>query len=338
MWSRGTTATIASGLAAPGRPMTDATLLPWFSITKVLVGVSLVQQWERGRLDPDDPVAAHLPEFGAHGKQGVTLRHLLTHTARLAATPAADSDPTWAELVRAACESGLAEGWRPGRRAAYSPQLAYSVLGEVVQRVDGRPLDAYVSEEVFEPLGMADSWLALAPERHDAYGDRMGVMHDTRREPRPIDALAGRAAFAETRPSGSAVGPAVDLVRLLVALLHKGELDGMRVLTPQGADAMCARHRAGMEDETFGERVDWGLGVIVNSWQYERRPAPYGFGDHASPRTFGHGGNQSSVALADPDNGLAVALVFNGMAGEARHHRRTRRVVNAIYEDLGLVG
>lgn len=336
VWFRGDTATLVSGLAAPGRAMAGDTLLPWFSVTKVLVGLSVMQQWERGRLDPDDAVAAHVPEFGANGKERVTLRHLLTHTARLAA---AVGDDSWPGLLDTACASPLAEGWEPGRRAAYSPQLAYSVLGEVVQRLDGRPLDAYVSEEVFEPLGMADSWLALPPERYEAYGDRVGVMYDTKRDgPGPVPSLARASGFERTRPSSSGVGPAADLVRLLVALLHKGELDGVRVLSPQGADTMCARHRSGLEDETFGEHVDWGLGVIVNSWHYRRRPAPYGFGDHASPRAFGHGGNQSSVAFADPDAGLAAAVIFNGMAGEARHHRRTQRVVNAIYEDLGLAG
>ncbi len=337
MWLGGQTGTLASGLAAPGRAMTDATVLPWFSATKPIVAVAVLQQWERGRLDPDDPVAVHVPEFGVEGKDRVTVRHLLTHTARLAATPRGDE--SGADLLAAACASPLADGWEPGRRAAYSPRLGFSVLGEVVRRLDGRPLDAYVSEEIFEPLGMADAWVALSPERYAAYGERMGVMHDTTGEaPTPIESLAGAAGFADVKPSSSAVGPAGDLLRFFVALLHKGTLEGMRVLSAQGADAMCARHRSGLKDETFGGFLDWGLGVIVNSWHYLRRPAPYGFGDAASPRTFGHGGNQSSVAFADPDAGLAAVVVFNGMAGEAGHHRRTQPVVNALYEDLGLAG
>ncbi|MGH9283203.1 MAG: serine hydrolase domain-containing protein, partial [Acidimicrobiales bacterium] len=256
-------------------------------------------------------------------------------TAALAATARGDED--WDGLLATACSSPLVEDWVPGRRAAYSPGLGFHVLGEVVRRRDGRPFDAYVAEELFEPLGMADSWLCLTPDRYDAYGERMGQMHDTsggRAE--PIAALAGPGGFGAVRPASSGVGPASDLLRVFVALLHKGELEGVRVLQPQTVDTMCARHRAGVQDETFGAVMDWGLGVIVNSWHYRRRPAPYGFGDHASPRTFGHGGNQSSVAFADPDAGLAAVVVFNGMAGEAGHARRLRPVVNALYEDLGL--
>ena len=335
VWWRDRSAVLASGLGAPGRDMTEHTLMPWFSVTKAVTAVAVLQQWERGRLDPDDPVATHVPEFAAGGKEAVTVRHLLTHTARLAAAPGGEE--TWDQLLAAACRSPLADGWEPGRRAAYSPRLAYSVLGEIVRRLDGRPFDAYVSEEIFEPLGMADSWLALTPDRHAAYGGRMGVMHDTTgAAPAPVPSLAGPEAYAAVKPSSSAVGPPADLLRLFVALLGKGQLDGVRVLSAQTADTMCARHRSGLKDETFGGFLDWGLGVMVNSWHYLRRPAPYGYGDHASRRAFGHGGNQSSVAFADPDAGLAAVVLFNGMAGEGGHHRRTQPVFNALYEDLGL--
>ena len=333
----GRVATVLGGLAAAGRPMQVDTLLPWFSATKPLTAAAVLQLWERGLLDPDDPVARHIPEFGANGKGRVTIRHLLTHTAGLAAAPGILEG--WEAVMATAYSSPLVAGWVPGRRAAYSPRLGFHVLGEIVQRVDGRRFDAYVSEELFEPLGMADSWLALPPERWAAYGDRMGVMHDTAgRSPREILALAGPSGFAATRPSGSGVGPAGDLLRFFLALLGKGELDGVRVLSPQTVDAMCARHRAGLKDETFGTVIDWGLGVMVNSWHYQRRPTPYGYGDLASLRAFGHGGSQSSIAFADPDAGLAAVVIFNGMAGEPGHHRRSQPVLTALYEDLGLTG
>ena len=310
-------------------------MLPWFSATKPLTALAVLQQWERGRLDLDDPVARHLPEFAANGKDKVTVRHLLTHTAGLAAAAPADED--WDVVLAAACQSALVAGWQPGRRAAYSPRLGFHVLGEIVRRLDGRAFDDYVSEEILEPLGMADSWLALDRDRYEAYGDRMAVMHDTRdAEPKPIPSLSGPDGFAVVRPSGSGVGPAGDLLRFYLALLGKGQLDGVRVLSYEGVEAMCARHRVGLEDETFQAIVDWGLGVMVNSWQYRRRPAPYGYGDHASPRAFGHGGVQSSVAFADPEASLAVGLIFNGMAGEPGHYRRTQPVLTALYEDLGL--
>jgi CubicO group peptidase (beta-lactamase class C family) len=76
---------------------------------------------------------------------------------------------------------------------------------------------------------------------------------------------------------------------------------------------------------------------MINSLIYGREETPYQYGPHASPRTFGHSGNQSSAGFADPENALVVVVIFNGMAGEAKHQPRMRMTLAAVYEDLGLV-
>jgi hypothetical protein len=63
---------------------------------------------------------------------------------------------------------------------------------------------------------------------------------------------------------------------------------------------------------------------------------PYGYGPHASRRAFGHGGNQSSMAFADPEHGLVVIAIYNGRPGEAAHAQRSRELAGVIYEELGL--
>ncbi|HYX24135.1 MAG TPA: serine hydrolase, partial [Thermoanaerobaculia bacterium] len=102
----------------------------------------------------------------------------------------------------------------------------------------------------------------------------------------------------------------------------------------QTVEALTARHRAGMVDATFKHVLDWGLGFIVNSVQYGAETVPYGYGRHASARTFGHSGYRSSTGFADPERGLAVALAFNGTPGNERHEMRVRSVLDAVYEDL----
>jgi len=101
---------------------------------------------------------------------------------------------------------------------------------------------------------------------------------------------------------------------------------------------MTARHRVNTVDKTFQAIVDWGLGFIANSLIYAgNENAPYQYGPHASPRAFGHSGNQASAGFADPEHALAVVVVVNGMPGEAAHQARMRGILAAIYEDLGLV-
>src|SRR5258706_14931212 len=111
---------------------------------------------------------------------------------------------------------------------------------------------------------------------------------------------------------------------------------GRGILSPQAVEAMTARHRVNTLDKTFGAVIDWGLGFMINSAIYGKAETPYQFGPWASPRTFGHSGNQSSVGFADPENGLAAVVMFNGMAGEGKNQGRMREELTAIYEDIQL--
>jgi CubicO group peptidase (beta-lactamase class C family) len=316
---------------AQGLRTTD--LMPWFSGTKLVTSVAIAQLVERGLLTYDQRVVEVVSEFAPHGKDAVTLTHVLTHTGgfrRLAGTNelfVGGIDP--ATLLERIYDAPLE--WEPGTRAGYHPVTGFHLLGEVIRRVDGRAPQDYFSEEIFEPLGMADSWLALSDERVAAYGDRIVSMYDTTSQPpRPV----GSKRFSWALPSSSGIGPANELVRVAEALRRGGELDGERILSPQTVATMTARHRVGMKDETFGAVIDWGLGPMVNSIQYTGKPAPYGYGDHASPDAFGHGGQQSSVVFADPGYGLSVVFAANGRPGEPNNHRRTQPVLTALYEDL----
>lgn len=323
----------ADGIARANVAMRTDSLMPWFSGTKLVTSVAVAQLVERNLLDLDAPVVSVVPEFAPHGKDRVTLRHVLTHTGgfrRLAGSTelfTGGIDPT--ALLQRTYDAPLE--WDPGERAGYHPVTGFHVVGEMIRRVDGRELGDYYAEEIFEPLGMADSWLALSPARAAAYGDRIVVMHDTTvspPEPRPQN------AFDWPLPSSSGIGPVNELVRVAEALRRGGELDGERILRPETVALITARHRVGMKDETFGAVIDWGLGPMVNSIQYTGKPAPYGYGEAASPDTFGHGGMQSSIVFADPLAGLSVAFACNGMPGEAVNHRRTQPVLTALYRDL----
>lgn len=329
--------TVAIGEARAGVPMSPETLLPWFSGTKAITAVAVAQLWERGIVGLDDPISRHVPEFAAAGKDRVTVRHVLTHTGGFR-TVEASTDVwrlEWDDLVGRVCAAPL-EAPVPGETAAYHAVTGFHILGEVVQRVSGRTFADFVNEEILEPLDMGDSWMVLTEERYANYGDRMAVMYENGPDaaPVPLRGMDSWRGFRRASPSGGGVGPMSDLVKLYEMFLGGGEREGERVLRRQTVEAMTARHRAGRRDETFGMIIDWGLGLMVNSWHYRSRPTSYGYGDHASYRTFGHGGQQSSISFADPVGGLAVALCFNGRPGELRNHQRTQPVLTALYEEL----
>ena len=111
---------------------------------------------------------------------------------------------------------------------------------------------------------------------------------------------------------------------------------GGEIVSPQTVEALTARARVGLFDESFKHAMDWCLGFVPNNAAYGRDTVRYGYGPHAGWRTAGHSGHQSSAAFADFGHRLAVALIFNGTPGEAAHDLRARAVLAAVYEDLGL--
>ncbi|MBI2965410.1 MAG: beta-lactamase family protein [Chloroflexi bacterium] len=330
-------AQLAVGESHTGVPMRDDTIMVWLSSTKPIAAVAAGQLMDRRLLGLDDPVSSHIPEFGTNGKEAVTLRHILTHTAGFRMPIRHWRGQTWDEAMAEVYRSRLEPRWVPGQKAGYHPASSWYVLGELVRRLDGRPFEDYVRDEIFEPLGMDDWWVGIPFERQEAYGDRLGVMHVTTQNPPTPNATYESPEFiAAVRPGGNGRGPARGLGRFYEMLVNGGELDGRRVLGAGTAEMLVERHRVGMFDHTFKQVIDYGLGFIIDSKQYGVDTVPYGYGDHASARTFGHSGAESSTAFGDPEHGLAVALVFNGMCGEAAHQARQRAVTTAIYEDLGL--
>ena len=335
----------ALGLARPGVPMATDTLMPWMSCTKVATAVAFAIAWERGLIALDAPVAEYVPEFAAGGKADITVRHLLTHTAGLLPAERALGpvryENAFEDNVRLICETPADPGWPPGTRAAYLTTSAMVMVAEVIRRVDGRAFDRFAREEMFAPLGMHDSWIGMPAERARGYGVRLGVMYDTSGEaPRQPSEWAPHSErdLGRIIPGGNGRGPVRELGRLLEMLLGGGRRGAARLLGPVTVAALTARHRTGLGVENWGHPpLDWGLGLMLDSKRACGGPHFYGYGAHASPRAFGHAGFLSSVAFADPEVGLAVALVFNGMpADHAIHTERQNAVCTAIYEDLGL--
>src|SRR5665213_2031012 len=320
----------AMGESRPGVAMTTDTLTLWMSASKPVAAVAIAQLMERGRLALDDLVARAIPEFAEHGKEAVTIRHLLTHTAglRWVAT-------RWPQIISRICASGLEPNWTPGQRAKYDTAISWFILGEIVRRTDGRPYPQYVREEIFEPLGMSDCWIGMPLERIAAYGDRMGVLQVTSKPPpKPLAPYDTPLAISRCRPAANGQGTMRQLARLYQMLLNGGHLEGARLLSPQTVELFITPQRIGMYDETFGHIIDWGLGFLVDSKKYGYKSLPYSFGPYASPLAFGHHGFQSSMVFADPQYDLVIAIAPNGTPGEIAHDRRLREVLAAVYTDL----
>lgn len=317
---------------AAGAPLDRDDLMLWKSAGKPVAAVAIAQLNELGKLEIDDPVAKYIPEFAHGGKEPITIQNLLTHQGGFPVGTFTLPPPDWDDAIAQICVLPLSENWVIGETAGYHALTAWYILAEIVQRVDGRPYSDYIRDEIYTPLHMDDCYIGMSDETYDSLAARIAPICVTARGKSDWLTNTEREWVTPCVPGANARGPAREL-----GLFYETLLSGGRdILQPDSVANLVYRHREGLPDLTFRSTMDWGLGFILNSNRYGAETTPYGYGLHASDETYGHGGRESSSALADPAYDLVVIVIFNGMPGEPRHNQRVRDFNTAVYEDLGL--
>ncbi len=209
----------------------------------------------------------------------------------------------------------------------------------MIERVVGAPLQQHLREAIFLPLGMVDTWVGMSDDDYLALRDRFGVNYyeyDAASMegwlgigPTPMWHDLTREACTLPIPSG-AFAPAHDLGLFYEALLDRNRLADLGIVKPDVVDQFVTVQRSGMYDAGLGRVCDYGLGFMVNVRGHH-------FGDHCSARSYGHSGIRgSSLAFADEEHGLVVALLSNDVLEWQACFLRRTAILNSIYEDLGL--
>jgi len=216
--------------------MTEDTIFDAASLTKVIACTPAVMRLiERGQVQLDAPVKTYIPEFTGDNRDSVTVRELLTHTSGL--PPDIETKTDWhgeAEAVKKACAVKLQS--KPGTGFKYS-DINFFLLGEIVQRVSGMPLEVFVQREIYGPLKMTDTGYLPPKEKLSRIAPTevvdgtpwRGVVHDP--TARHMGGVAGHAGLFTT---------AADLARYARMLLNLGELDGVRVFKPETVKLMTS--------------------------------------------------------------------------------------------------
>ncbi len=263
--------------------MTADTIFDLASLTKVLATTTAVMQLvETGQLALDAPVARYWPGFAAHDKGGITVEQLLTHTSGL--RPDLDLRTDWsgvaAARVRIEAEHPVAA---PGTRFLYS-DVNFIVLGELVRRVSGAPLDRYAARHIFGPLGMTHTRFCpppslrarVAPTDRQEGALRRGEVQDPTAY--RMGGVAGHAGL---------FGTADDLAIFAQMLLNGGSLHGVRILRPELVRRMTAPQR-------LPGGVERGLGWDMASPFAGGQDVAFGAG------SYGHTGYSGTSLWIDP--------------------------------------
>jgi len=327
-----------------GREWQPDTLVNVFSVGKGLVAACAARLAGQGRLDPDAAVTAYWPEFGAAGKDAITVRQLLSHQAGLPAVRR--RLPAGAMLdwpVMTAALAAQEPWWEPGTGHGYHVNTFGFLVGEVIRRVTGATVGTLLREEVAGPL-RADVHLGLPAKEHHRVAafawpgppppeeepsglDRAGLMqHNAYFNP---GGLAGAGVInsgawrAAEVPSANAHGTARGVARVYAALAAGGRMKDATVVAA-GALADATIEQAYGQDLVLHRPSRFGLGFQLT--QPER---PLGPGQAA----FGHFGAGGSLGFCDPGPRLAFGYVMNQM-GPRWQNPRTRALVDAVYACL----
>ena len=322
------------GEAAPGRPAATETLWPLASIAKSYTAATVMALVERGDLTLSTTARSLLPRFDGEGRERVTLRHLLTHTAGLLY-----ESPEMEELLRRQTPLAAIVDevytrpllFPPGSRFGYS-DLGYALAARMAEAATGRPFPDLVRELLLEPAGLRDTYLLPPPEQHGRLARVAGAL---------ASGTAGAMynspyALALAHPAFGVVASARDLLRfgLLFAPGGRRRVHSeatVRAMATDQTGGHAVGHTPGGEPDTHPTAPQpWGLGfVLPGAWGT-------GAGDLASPRSFSHGGATGCLLLVDPAYDLTVAFVSNKhlRADPARWERHVVATINGVIAAL----
>ena len=301
--------------ATTGRPVDGDTLFVVFSTTKGVTATVIHLLAERGLLDYDAPVARYWPEFGVNGKQEITLRQVLSHTAGVPHFPDGFGWADFGDWDRVCwAVADLTPLWEPGTATGYHALTFGWILGGVAERVDGRPFATIVQEDICRPLGISSLYLGI-PDEVECRVARMEQGPSA--EPPPPDALIHRArpdtdhlvdlvntpAFRRAvLPAAGGIMNARAIARLYSALAC-GEPDGIWLLPSERIRIVTALQTMEMDlvmgwpaPKALGYALAWPLSPLGNRMT-----------------VFGHPGAGGSVGFADPQYRFALGFAKNRM-------------------------
>ncbi|MEL6956040.1 MAG: serine hydrolase domain-containing protein [Pseudomonadota bacterium] len=312
------------------RAWDSKTLVPVFSTTKPISALVAARAIEAAGPDitHETPVSEVWPEFGAHGKETVTIAQMLAHQAGLPGFIEPIDPELWMNpAALSAALADLAPMWPLGEGSGYHPLTWGYLAGELVQRIAGRSLGTILREEITGP-GEIDFWIGLPDSEHERVAElkrptamaELGELNEFNKAAFLTKWAAPNRGGADWKrieiPSANGHGTAASTARLYGG--YAGTLDfGLSDKT----FAALTRSRSNGYDRVLPYEIDFAAGVMRNTQKV------YG----PNPASYGHSGWGGSLGLADPDRRLSAAYVMNRQSNILQGDPRALALVGALY-------
>ena len=281
-------------------PMEKNTMFRMASNTKPVIATAVAMLVEREKISFDDPVRKHIPSFDNYKSGFIQVRHLLSHTSGFRIntlflqpylTKSAQHPDAPSLALEAARFGEVGAEVTPGTSYSYS-NPGYNTLGALIEIASGQPLEGFLRSEIYQPLGMVDSYNHEVAEELEGKLARMGAVYYERQGDdgpwtagwKPGD--APQVPFV--RASGGLISTAWDYAIFLQTFLNGGSYGSVRLLTPETIEMMTTRQTPAATDA----------------------PGSYGYGwQVAEDGSYAHGGSDGTFAWVDPGRQI-IGLVF----------------------------
>jgi CubicO group peptidase (beta-lactamase class C family) len=316
------------------------TIVNVWSITKTMTTLSALMLADRGLLDLDAPVAKYWPEFAQNGKAEITVKQVMSHTGGVSGWEMPFTLEQLYDYEQATSHlAAQAPWWEPGTASGYSLLNFGHIVGEIVRRVSGKTLKAFVAEEIAGPLG-ADFTIGVPKSAYDRVSNvvppppapidlsQLPPDHPAIKtfSPVPMDATVTYTDAWREAEIGAAngFGNARSVARIQSVITNGGEVDGVRLLSQKTIDRIFEVQSDGMDLVLF-QPVRFGIGYGLPSQQESQLP---------DRRIAYWGGWGGSIVLNDVDRGFTFAYVMNRMDGEVLGSARSAAYQRAFLDAI----
>lgn len=324
---------LAHGIANMRRkdPVLPTTPFLIWSTTKPFTAMCIHHLVEQGKICLDAPIADYWPEFGCKGKQNATVRHALIHQAGIPKRGLIFQMflwPRWKLVSRNVAR--LKAEYKPGTQTAYHTVNFGFILGEIVRRVSGEPIRVYMHEHFLQPLGLTDTALGLPQTWRQRAA---GIYSGHKEQNSPVFIFNLPRIRSAVIPAATLHSTARNLAIFFQMLLNGGIYGGRQYLQPQTIQNALTLQYEG-PDQTIGRSMRWALGFHLGGEYPGNDLELQPLGRRSTIHTFGHAGQGSCIAWADPDAQLVLAFTCNRLLFQEDSQRRWAELANAVWEAI----
>src|SRR5690349_15688464 len=320
-------------------PWDEHTITNVWSSTKTVTSLAALMLVDRGDLDVDQPVAEYWPEFAAHGKQDVLVRHVMSHASGVSGLDQPASVEVLYDWEQSTSRmAAQAPWWEPGTASGYHALNYGHLVGEIVRRISGKTLKQFVAEEIAGPLG-ADFQIGAA----ESDWDRIASVVPPPPLPFDLEAMGMDSPVVKTFTGPVAAaddantpgwrradigaanghGNARSVARVMSVVARGGEVDGVRLLSPETIDVIFREQQNGV-DLVAGVPLRFGIGYGL--------PLAVTIPYIPDGKICFWGGWGGSVILMDTGRRMTVSYMMNKMGPGIIGSDRSAEYVTAIYD------